>query len=130
MDYFVQKCREVYFATEDYTDATFIIVNGGLFHIFLDYSYSTKSKSTRSEYQTYLQLCQNNLETALANLNLLMPATEESIEALTLGVRPPPTITAGNIQVSDNHRPSTQSKSPNPPSHGHLSPPQPSSAKP
>lgn len=26
------------------------------------------------------------METGLANMNLLMPATEESIEALTLGV--------------------------------------------
>lgn len=86
-DYFVKKCRDVYFATEDYSDATWIIVNGGLFHIFLDYSYTAKAHETRSEHQHYLQLCQNNMETGLANLNLLMPATDESIEALTLGVR-------------------------------------------
>jgi hypothetical protein len=82
----VQKCREVYFATEDYSDATFIIVNGGLFHVFLDYSYSIQSDETRSEYLSYLQVCKNNMETGLANLNLLVPPAEESIEALTLGV--------------------------------------------
>lgn len=85
-DYFVEKCRDVYFATEDYSDATWIIVNGGLFHIFLDYSYTVKANEARSEHQEYLQICQNNLETGLANLNLLMSATDESIEALTLGV--------------------------------------------
>ena len=85
-EYFEEKCREVYFATEDYSDATFIIVNAGLFHIFLDYTYYSIKSNTKSEYKDYLQLCQNNTETDLANLNLFMPASAESIEALTLGV--------------------------------------------
>ncbi|GIK00727.1 hypothetical protein Aspvir_004756 [Aspergillus viridinutans] len=39
VDDFIQKCREVYFATEDYSDATFMVVNCGLYHIFLEYSF-------------------------------------------------------------------------------------------
>lgn len=85
-EYFEKKCREVYFATEDYSDATFIIVNAVLFHIFLYSSYYTIKSDVRSEYQDYLQLCKDNTETGLTNLNLLMPASEEFIEALTLGV--------------------------------------------
>lgn len=89
VDYFAEKCRDVYFATEDYSDATWIIVNGGLFYIFLEYSYMAKANETKSEHKNYLQICQNNLETGLANLNVLMSATDESIDALTLGVRAP-----------------------------------------
>lgn len=76
----------MYFATEEYSDATFIVVNGGLFYIFSEYSYTVKDEETRDNYRKYLKLCHANLETALANLSLLMPARMESIEALTLGV--------------------------------------------
>ncbi|EAW14817.1 putative C6 transcription factor [Aspergillus clavatus NRRL 1] len=85
VDEFIQKCREVYFATEDYSDATFIVANGGLYHVFIEYSFLTSSPQIRADYQKYIELCRNNLETALANLSLLMPTRPESIEALTLG---------------------------------------------
>lgn len=86
-DRLIEKCKEVYFATEEYSDATFIVVNGGLFYVFSEYSYTVKDEETRESYRKYLKLCHANLETALANLSLLMPARMESIEALTLGVR-------------------------------------------
>ena len=76
----------MYFATEEYSDATFIVVNGGLFYVFSEYSYTVKDDETRENYRKYLKLCHVNLETALANLSLLMPARMESVEALTLGV--------------------------------------------
>ncbi|KAH8434509.1 putative C6 transcription factor [Aspergillus melleus] len=81
----IEKCKEVYFATEEYSDATFIVVNGGLFYVFSEYSYTVKDDETRENYRKYLKLCHANLETALANLSLLMPARMESVEALTLG---------------------------------------------
>lgn len=92
VDKFIEKCKEVYFAIEDYSDATFIVVNGGLYNTFIEWSFAAKDRESREEGQKYLSLCRNNLETALANLNLLMPARAESIEALALGVcqRPPP----------------------------------------
>ncbi|KAE8154259.1 fungal-specific transcription factor domain protein [Aspergillus avenaceus] len=84
-DYLVEKCREVYFATEEYSDATFIVVNGCLFYLFCEYSMLPSDTVMQETYNKYLNLCGANLETALANLNLLMPARKESIEALTIG---------------------------------------------
>ncbi|KAL4786954.1 hypothetical protein BJX76DRAFT_364450 [Aspergillus varians] len=79
------KCRDVYFATEDYSDATFIVANGGLYQIFVAASFMTDDRALREEYQGYVDICRYNLDTTLANLHLLMPATTESIEALTMG---------------------------------------------
>jgi hypothetical protein len=76
----------VYFATEDYSDATFIMVNGCLVYLFAECSFTVNDATIKETYEKYLKLCSINLETALANLNLLMPARRESIEALTIGV--------------------------------------------
>ncbi|KAL4804935.1 hypothetical protein BDV18DRAFT_23166 [Aspergillus unguis] len=84
-DRLVDKCREVYFAMKDYSDATFIVVNGGLFQIFVASSLMTDDRALREEYQGYADICKYNLDTALASLHLLMPATIDSIEALTVG---------------------------------------------
>ncbi|GLA04363.1 hypothetical protein AnigIFM60653_004412 [Aspergillus niger] len=81
----VEKCRQVYFSTEDYSDATFIVVNGALLYLISDVLAITKDSQTREEYDKYLNLCLVNLETALGSLSLLMPANDENIEALALG---------------------------------------------
>ncbi|KAB8234773.1 hypothetical protein BDV23DRAFT_30138 [Aspergillus alliaceus] len=84
-DRLLEKCRKVYFATEDYTDATFIVVNACLFYLFCELSITSTDASSQELYDKYGDLCRVNLETGLANLNLLMPATIDSIEALTMG---------------------------------------------
>ncbi|KAI9367742.1 hypothetical protein BJX61DRAFT_278787 [Aspergillus egyptiacus] len=84
-DRLTEKCRDVYFATEDYSDATFIIANGGLYQLFVTASSMTQDRQIRAEYQEYVNMCKANLETTLANLHLLLPANTESIEALTMG---------------------------------------------
>lgn len=89
MDYFIEKCREVCFCTDDYSDATFIVANFGLYNVFIELGVLDKEQATRDKYQHYVRLCKANLEAALANLNILMPANYESIVALTLGVRSP-----------------------------------------
>lgn len=89
MDYFIARCQEVYFTTEDYSDATFIIANFGLYGIFVEFGFCEKEPATRDEYQRYVQVCKDNLEAALANLNILMPVTMDSIVALTVGVSSP-----------------------------------------
>lgn len=38
------------------------------------------------ECQEYIEMCRDNLEVALGNLTILMPANEESIMALSIGV--------------------------------------------
>lgn len=81
---FTESCRKVYFATEDYSIAIFIIVNAGLYYLFQEKSIIDESKS--EEYLKYHYLCRDNLETALANLPLLLPPRREMVEALLLGV--------------------------------------------
>ncbi|KAJ5708899.1 transcriptional regulator family: Fungal Specific TF [Penicillium malachiteum] len=85
VDVFIEKCREVYFCTEDYSDATFIVTNFGFYNIFIELAFGENEKTARDEYQHYVQICKYNLEAALANLNILMPATFDSILALSLG---------------------------------------------
>ncbi|XHF99239.1 hypothetical protein AWENTII_002745 [Aspergillus wentii] len=84
-DRFIEKCRDVYFATEDYSDATFIVVNGVIYYVLMEYGFTSNDQKAKDENTSYLNLCRNNLETALSNLNFLMPARTEYIEALTLG---------------------------------------------
>ncbi|KOS37941.1 hypothetical protein ACN38_g11255 [Penicillium nordicum] len=83
--YFTEKCREVYFCIHDYSDAAFIVTNFSLYSVFHEYGDMGKDVSMREERQHYIEMCRNNLETALANLNILMPANHESIIALSLG---------------------------------------------
>ncbi|KAJ5786105.1 transcriptional regulator family: Fungal Specific TF [Penicillium pulvis] len=85
IDYFIEKCRDVYFSTDDYSDAAFIAATFGLYSIFIELSFSEKEPATRNEYNQYVQMCKDGLEAALANLNILMPATHEYIVALSLG---------------------------------------------
>lgn len=86
VDYFIEKCREVYFCTEDYSDATFIISNFCLYSVFYELGLAKKNDPIGEECQNYIELCRKNLEAALANLSILIPATQESIMALALGV--------------------------------------------
>jgi hypothetical protein len=86
VDYFTEKCREVYFCTDDYSDAAFVISNFGIYSIFYELGSTDPDPNLREEYLSYIEMCRNNLETALANLNILMPATQESIKALAVGV--------------------------------------------
>ncbi|KAJ5995096.1 transcriptional regulator family: Fungal Specific TF [Penicillium waksmanii] len=85
IDYFVEKCQGVYFATDDYAETTFIITNFGLYTIFMEYQNTGIGQISKDEYLYYMQLSKDNLEAALANLNILMPATFDSIAALALG---------------------------------------------
>ncbi|RFN43655.1 hypothetical protein FIE12Z_12121 [Fusarium flagelliforme] len=74
---FSNFCSQVYFPTEDYSDAVFIIVNIGLYYLILE--------CLPDGHDSYLHTTRVNLETALANINLFMPTTVENIQALLLG---------------------------------------------
>lgn len=74
----------MYFS-EDCTEADFIIVNAGLLYVFSELHSSTEEE--REQSKTYTRMCRSNLETALANLPLHLPATQNMISALILGVR-------------------------------------------
>lgn len=86
LDDFIEKCRDIYFCTDNYSPATFIIVNCGLYNLFLELGFTAKDCLTEENYQAYLRLCKYNTEIALAGLKLLLLATKETIQALTLGV--------------------------------------------
>lgn len=82
---FAEACRRVYFALDDFSQATFIIVNAGLYYLFQEKSVTAESDAAVREYTGYYELCRDNLETGLANLKFFLGASMETIEALLLG---------------------------------------------
>jgi hypothetical protein len=84
VDAFIEYCRRVFFATEEYGTAVFIIVNAGLYLLLEEKS--VMGGTMKDEYHKYQCLCRDNLDTALATLPLLMPPRREMVEALLLGV--------------------------------------------
>ncbi|KAL4888603.1 fungal-specific transcription factor domain protein [Aspergillus ambiguus] len=85
VDRLIEKCREVFFATEDFSEEAFIIANGGLYFIFSECMFMEKTAGGKETYRKYIDMMRSNLQSALANLSLLMPATAETISALSLG---------------------------------------------
>ncbi|KAI0376995.1 fungal-specific transcription factor domain-containing protein [Hypomontagnella monticulosa] len=81
---FTDQCRRVYFSIDEITDATFILVVSGLAYLFFESGLSAKDPDEKAQYDAYFAMCQKNLEIVLAQLNLLMPAALESIEALLM----------------------------------------------
>ncbi|KAL1913209.1 hypothetical protein Sste5344_000756 [Sporothrix stenoceras] len=86
IDEFIAACRDVYFATEDFALSRFIVVNGGLFHLFEEKAATHNSEAEREMFAKCQRLCGDNIETALANLPLFLPPSGEMVEALVLGV--------------------------------------------
>lgn len=78
----------MYFPTEDFSQATFAIVNSGLYNLFMEEYSLTEDSAKRAEYQGYALMAQANLETYLANLPLFLSAKVENVQALVLGVSP------------------------------------------
>jgi hypothetical protein len=97
VDDFVESCRKVFFATEDYSLETFIIVNAGLHHLFEEKSVTGESMS--EEFVKYHYLCRDNLETALANLPFFFHPKKEIIEALLLGVSQHPLFSCVHSEI-------------------------------
>ncbi|KAK4133515.1 hypothetical protein BT67DRAFT_52832 [Trichocladium antarcticum] len=83
-DNFTDQCRKVYFATEDYSLMRWGVVNAGLYFLFQEKA-CLADDAPRARFLEYQALCRDNLETALTNLPLLLPARRESLEVLLLG---------------------------------------------
>ncbi|KAL2183603.1 hypothetical protein L209DRAFT_759267 [Thermothelomyces heterothallicus CBS 203.75] len=81
---FAERCSKVYFATEDFSLMSWGVVNAGLYFLLQEKA-SLAEGPQRTQLLEYQSLCRDNLETALTNLPLLMPARKESIELLLLG---------------------------------------------
>lgn len=84
---FTEHCRRVYFATEDYSQASFIITVAGLFYILQERACTEQERdpALAADYQRYEAMCRDSLETVLAHFSLIQPAKRENVEALLLG---------------------------------------------
>ncbi|KAK3364500.1 hypothetical protein B0T25DRAFT_67577 [Lasiosphaeria hispida] len=83
-DKYNERCRRVYFATEDFSLTSFAIVNSGLYFLFQEKAWSAEG-ARKVELRGYQDMCRDNLETALANLPMLMPERRESVDVLLMG---------------------------------------------
>ncbi|GKT40882.1 putative transcriptional regulatory protein [Colletotrichum spaethianum] len=85
-DHFTDLVLKVYFSQKDFNEAEFIIVNSGLECLYLDMSMNkATTENLKEEYTKMGTLCSSNLETALVNLPLHLPATMDMVVALLFG---------------------------------------------
>ena len=84
MDRFPELCVGVHMA-EEYNAAQFLTVNVTLHFLF--HTYGSLLPEKADEYFRLSRLCAVNTETALTNLPLHLPATDDVIIALSFGVR-------------------------------------------
>jgi hypothetical protein len=82
---FTDSCRKVYFATDDFSLTTFIVVNAGLYYLFQEKFIMNENDAAAAECMSYHHMCRDNFETGLANLPFFLPPKMESVEALLLG---------------------------------------------
>lgn len=73
----------MYFATEDYSLATFILVNGGLSFLFAEVG---MQKASDLDAEENFKLCRENFLYGLSRFNILTAPTVENLQALLLGV--------------------------------------------
>lgn len=78
--------QDVFSGIEDYPISVATIVHGSLHLLFSEASDTVEDQAIAAEYQKYSTMCEENFEACLSNLDLLMPATFESIAALMIGV--------------------------------------------
>lgn len=81
LDDFSEICLRIY-VSKDFSEADFIISNIGMMYLFQELSCSTD----KEENLSYFEMCRINVETALGNLPLHLPANQTMIAALVLGV--------------------------------------------
>lgn len=89
----IEKFKDIlkttYFSTSGYSTATAILVNGGLYYLFLEICSAAKRLPSNKEVDPVMYanmlLCKDNLEVCLDNLEMLNAATDENICALLLG---------------------------------------------
>ncbi|KAI1772017.1 hypothetical protein F4818DRAFT_427378 [Hypoxylon cercidicola] len=87
VDYFTEQCKKVYFPTENFNQATFVSVNAGLYYLFQEktaLAVQAGDMESAATHRTHCDMCRDNLETALANLTLLMPPRKETVESLIM----------------------------------------------
>lgn len=84
MGNFSETCLNVYMADE-YNAVHFITVNVALHNLF--WAFGNLLADRKEEYLGLSRNCGVNIETALSSLPLHLPASDDVIAALSLGVR-------------------------------------------
>ncbi|KAI9692037.1 MAG: hypothetical protein M1820_009572 [Bogoriella megaspora] len=97
---FNDLCKTVFFRTEDYPTSTAVIVHSSLESLFQEFKWAEKDPALRQQYEECAQLCRINLETSISNLDLLLPATMKSAQALLLAVSIPPAPNVYTLQLN------------------------------
>ncbi|KAF5678495.1 C6 transcription factor [Fusarium heterosporum] len=82
---FSNLCRMVYFPSDDFTDSTFVIVNVGLYYLFLEQHSLAMDRALKDEFASHLHTSRVNLETGLANMSLFMSVKIETVQSLIMG---------------------------------------------
>ncbi|KEF57263.1 uncharacterized protein A1O9_05180 [Exophiala aquamarina CBS 119918] len=88
IEFFTDQCRQVYFATEQFSTSTFIIVNVALYFIFqgkLIEANKSGDEGTKATLRDYCNICQRNIEATLHIMSFILPARKENVIALVLG---------------------------------------------
>lgn len=80
---FSDMCLQVYFS-ETFSEMDFIFVNAGLYSLFEDYSHFV-SPEEKDTYLGHAHTCRANLETAVSDLPLHLPATPDAVTAPVRG---------------------------------------------
>lgn len=94
IDRLIEKCREVFFATEEFSEEAFVIANGGLYFVLADYMLMDPDQAMKETYRKCMNTTRANLEYGLAEISFLMPANADTIAAFSLGVSSPRCIMA------------------------------------
>lgn len=86
IDTMVSCCQKVYFATEPYSIATFILVNISLIWLLRDFTKSVKPENQidTTELKRYQAYLPENIDIAIQKLPLIIAPSTENISALLL----------------------------------------------
>lgn len=83
---FTDICADVYRQNGRCSQGKLVIFFAGICHLAVEYGTIQVDHSSIDLYRQLWQQCRPNLELVLSNLNLILPATMENIQALLLGV--------------------------------------------
>lgn len=83
---FADLCQKIYFPADDYSLASWVIVNCGLFYLFRDSDQSQRKamELDTTQINQYSTLCDSNITAAVQRMRLLIEPTVENMEALVL----------------------------------------------
>ena len=85
---FTAHCQSIFFPAEEYSIATYILVNAGLLVLFRDLNASSRAQIGvhEDELGPNIRICAQNVDAAVQTLHLFLAPTVENIQAVFLAV--------------------------------------------